>query len=82
MNRRISNFVSRLVLLVLLVPATQASVAAGTVGRQAAAPAAATTLHQFTAGGHVLGFSSAGVYVASADHAWHVEFVGANGVEP
>ncbi len=37
---------------------------------------------QFTAGGHVLGFQATGVYIASSSHSLHIEFVGANHVEP
>ena len=43
---------------------------------------AADALLQFTAGGHVLGFASDSVYVATGSHALHVEFVGAQDVSP
>jgi hypothetical protein len=39
-------------------------------------------LLQFTAGGHILGFSSSGIYAANGNHALHVGFVGANSVQP
>ena len=42
----------------------------------------ASELLQFTAGGHVLGFASDSVYVATGSHALHVEFVGAQDVSP
>jgi len=42
----------------------------------------AAQLLQFTAGGHALGFARNGIYVASADHALRVQFVGANAVTP
>ena len=41
-----------------------------------------TQMLQFTAGGHVLGFSSSGIYAATGSHALHVDFVGANSVQP
>jgi hypothetical protein len=37
---------------------------------------------QFTSGGHILGFSSTGVYAATGNHALHVDFVGAQNVLP
>ena len=37
---------------------------------------------QFAAGGHALGFSSQGLYVAAGNHALHVSFVGANSIQP
>lgn len=37
---------------------------------------------QFTAGGHILGFTSGGMYAATGNHALHVDFVGAKNVEP
>jgi hypothetical protein len=39
-------------------------------------------LHQFTAGGHVLGFSPDGVYVVGSDRMLKVTFAGATGVAP
>jgi len=42
----------------------------------------ANSLLQFTAGGHALGFAREGVYIASADHALRVEFVGSAGAAP
>jgi hypothetical protein len=39
-------------------------------------------LLQFTAGGHVLGFDSRGVYLAGLDHALRVEFSGGTPVQP
>jgi hypothetical protein len=41
-----------------------------------------TRLLEFAAGSHVLGFKQGGMYVASADHALQVEFVGARSVCP
>jgi hypothetical protein len=45
----------------------------------AAAPA---DMLQFTAGGHALGFAAGGMYTATGSHALHVNFVGANAVQP
>jgi hypothetical protein len=42
----------------------------------------APELLQLTAGGHALGFAADGVYAATGSHALHVEFVGANDVQP
>jgi len=39
-------------------------------------------LHQFTAGGHVLGFQPDGVYVVGSDRMLKVTFAGATGVAP
>jgi hypothetical protein len=40
------------------------------------------SVRQFTAGGHILGFTSGGLYVAAGNHALHVEFIGANPTQP
>ncbi len=40
------------------------------------------TLLQFTSGGHVLGFTTDGIYVAAGDHALKVEFVNSLLVQP
>ncbi len=45
-------------------------------------PKGEVKLLQFTAGGHVLGFSNTGLYVAAGDHALKTEFVGARRVKP
>jgi hypothetical protein len=37
---------------------------------------------QYTAGGHVLGFRTDGVWIASNDHMLQLTFLGANPVEP
>jgi hypothetical protein len=37
---------------------------------------------QFTSGGHALGFAPGGMYAATGDHALHVDFAGANAVQP
>ncbi len=76
-----SAVLKTLILLVLL-----ASPLAGIpVQRASAQPAAAQSpnaLLQFTAGGHILGFGSDGIYAATGSHALHVEFVGARVVQP
>ena len=43
---------------------------------------APSQLLQFTSGGHILGFASGGVYVASGSHALHVEFVNPRATNP
>jgi hypothetical protein len=40
------------------------------------------SLLAFTSGGHALGFAADGMYAATGSHALHVEFVGANVVQP
>ena len=47
-----------------------------------AAMATNENLKQFTTGGHILGFKSDGMYLASTTHALHIEFVGVNSVQP
>ena len=49
---------------------------------QASIPDHQVQLLQFTAAGHVLGFQSDGLYVASGDHMLHVSFIGTAGVMP
>ena len=44
--------------------------------------AAPSQLLQFTSGGHILAFGSAGVYVAGGSHALHVEFVNPRAINP
>ena len=41
-----------------------------------------TQILQFTAGMHVLGFGSSGIYAATGSHALHVDFMGAKNVQP
>jgi hypothetical protein len=45
-------------------------------------PSVTTDLLQFTAGGHVLGFKSNQMYLATGSHALSTEFVGTAGVSP
>jgi len=47
-----------------------------------AIPKGGVNLLQFTAGGHVLGFTDQRMYVAAGDHALKTEFVGARRVKP
>jgi len=42
----------------------------------------AASMLQFTSGGHALGFSAHGMYAATGTHALHVDFMGANAIEP
>lgn len=44
--------------------------------------AEAQSLLQFTSSGHILGFTSNGMYAAAGSHALHVDFVNANSVQP
>ncbi len=44
--------------------------------------AEAPSLLQFTSSGHILGFTSNGMYAATGSHALHVDFVNANSVQP
>ena len=48
----------------------------------ASAPSVPSSLQQFSAGGHVLGFQASGATIASASHALRIEFVGANDIQP
>jgi len=61
----------------------------GTLAVAAFAPSTAQTkvinttqMPQFTAGGHILGFGSSGIYAATGSHALHVGFVGAKNIQP
>jgi len=49
---------------------------------QAAQEASAPGLLQFTSGGHTLGFAADGMYAVTGTHALHVDFAGANLVQP
>ncbi|MBU0661759.1 SBBP repeat-containing protein [Patescibacteria group bacterium] len=42
----------------------------------------ASSMLQFTSGGHALGFTADGMYAATGSHALHVDFVGANKNQP
>ncbi len=74
------------VLMVLLpvLPAGQGSSLPADLIREAASQSAAASpgLRQFSAGGHILGVQESGIYIASANHSLHIEFVGANLVQP
>jgi len=56
------------------------TVSAAPVRTTQAAPAA--PLLQFTSAGHILGFASGSMLAATGSHALHVDFVGANPVQP
>ena len=65
-------------LLALVGPASTAPAALAGPAKTSGAP----SLLQFTAGGHALGFSAGGMYAATGTHALHVDFAGANAVQP
>ena len=70
--------------LVLMVP-WGTSAALNNSASQISLPAESVSkppLLQFTAGGHVFGFRSQDMVIASADHALKIEFVGARAVSP
>ena len=67
------------VAICLLATASSAMIA---VPPTASARAAAPSLLQATAGGHVLGFAPGGVTVSNGGYALRVDFVGASPVEP
>ena len=78
----VKNLLSTILVFFMLVSASGASAASqpqASAQPQAAAPA---NLQQFRAGGHILGVLPTGVYVASTRHALHIDFVGANSVQP
>jgi hypothetical protein len=64
-----------MLLVAVLAPANSTARSTGGVS----APQA---LLQFTAGGHVLGFASEGMYAATSSHALHVKFAGTRGAQP
>ena len=65
-------------------PISSAIAPAGTSGNalHSAVANGVEKLLQFTSGGHVLGFSSDGVIIASADHMVKTEFIGSRAVAP
>ena len=65
--------------VVVAMPSSWSRQAQGVKSTQPAAP---KDLLQFTSGGHVLGFASGSVYVASGSHALRVEFVRARATSP
>lgn len=64
------------------LPLDQNGYASSKPGIEIADPASLSSDLQFTASGHAMKFSSSGIYLASADHAVRIEFVGANQVNP
>jgi len=67
-----------LCMLVLVGPAN----AAPALPSQPAGVTQPSSLLRFTSGGHALGFSAQSVYAASGTHALHLDFLGANAVQP
>ena len=80
MRAKILSFLT-LLALAFSVLAPSAAARASSFERAQAEPAAPDLL-QFTAGGHVIGFQRQAVYVAAADHALRIEFVGGAGAMP
>jgi hypothetical protein len=87
---KVWKFLSVCMVLVLMVglgvglaPATSAKAATTPVGSWTdVSMATGEKPLQFTSGGHVLGFSSDGVIIASADHMLKTEFIGSRAVSP
>jgi hypothetical protein len=74
-----------LIFMIMLLPTTVPAAAASSPLNSAMAPAGASggdKLVQFTSGGHVLGFSSDSVFIASSDHMLKTEFIGSNAITP
>jgi hypothetical protein len=80
MRAKILSFLT-LLALAFSVLAPSAAARASSFERAQAEPAAPGLL-QFTADGHILGFQRQAVYVAAADHALRIEFVGGAGAMP
>ncbi|HVM72159.1 MAG TPA: SBBP repeat-containing protein [Anaerolineales bacterium] len=70
-----TRFLCILTLAAMLLTGVPASRVAGLPSHPAA-------FLQYQSGGHVLGFSSGGVYLAGLEHALRVEFAGGNAVQP
>jgi hypothetical protein len=80
------HFIFKLSSLVLLAALTFNNAAAlplrANTPRVARTPAAPQTLLQFSAGGHILGFTAGGMYAATGSHDLHVDFLNANNIQP
>ena len=76
------GLVALLITWLAVMPIAAAPAAREAPTAEAVAIENAPTVQQFSAGGHVLGVLPTGVYVASATHAWHVDFVNAQAVTP
>jgi uncharacterized repeat protein (TIGR01451 family) len=72
------------VLTTMLLPPAPMAQAASAIGQEPVLSEAEgpVELHQFTAGGHVLGFRPDGAYVVGSDHMLKVTFASANDVAP
>ena len=71
------------VILALVGPAYAAPVISEVeVNAGSAQSAKASSLLQFTSGGHALGFTTQGMYAATGSHGLRVDFVNANNVQP
>jgi hypothetical protein len=84
-RRKMKMKLLRFVIVVTLLCGmlTPAALAAASLNPGAAsAPSVPSSLQQFSAGGHVLGFQASGATIASASHALRIEFVGANDIQP
>jgi hypothetical protein len=70
-------------LIIMIILASAGSVyAASTLLISTAGINNTPSLMQFYSSGHILGFSSQGVYVAAGSHALHMDFIGANPTQP
>jgi hypothetical protein len=81
-----SHLIVKLVSLVLLAALTFNNAAAlplrANAPRAAQMQAASQALLQFSAEGHILGFTANGMYAADGSHAMHVDFLNANNIQP
>ena len=66
----------------VMPPMNYSEVAAYAAEPEAILENAESDLLQFTSGGHVLGFNSEGVMLASADHVLKTDFLNAHAVSP
>ena len=78
MNAKLQKLIS----IMALIPLILASVGMSQITSNRSTQTAASSLLQFTSGGHVLGFEPQGVYAATGSHALRVDFVCANNVQP
>ncbi len=81
-KNKIPSIVMRVGLVLTLMAGCLPTPVYAASSTQPTTTAANTSLLQFTANGHILGFASDGVYLASGDHMLRESFVGTAGVTP
>jgi hypothetical protein len=81
-TKSISRLFSVLFVVVFMLALVGPTHAAPATFAEPAKEGEVPSLLQFTSSGHALGFAADGMYAATGSHALHVDFVGANRVQP